>query len=132
MAEDKSVHDQIDEFNKIIDGLEDIEVKLKEEDKALILLNALPKSYENLKHAMLYRREKIITLDEVQSVVKAKELERKIEGKYDNHGESLTARGRTEKQNTKRVKNKSRSKSQERYKCLYCHKEGYFKRDCPD
>ena len=65
MGEDKMILDQIDEFNNILDDLENIDVKLENEDKALILLNALPKTYKHFKDAMLYGRAQMITLEEV-------------------------------------------------------------------
>ena len=49
--------DQIDDFNKIIDDLENIDIKMDNEDQALILLNVMPKIYEHFKDAMLYGRE---------------------------------------------------------------------------
>ena len=57
---------QLSDFNKILDDLEKIEVKLDDEDKDLLLLNALPKTYENFKDAWLFRKEQTITLEEVQ------------------------------------------------------------------
>lgn len=54
ITEDRSMEDQIDEFNKALDDLENLDVKLEDEDKAILLLNALPKSYDHLKDAMLY------------------------------------------------------------------------------
>ena len=56
MAEGKSIEDQMDEFNKIIDDLENVDVKMEEEDQAIILLSALPKSYGHFVDAMLYGR----------------------------------------------------------------------------
>lgn len=50
----------MDEFTKILDDLENIEIKLEEEDKALIMLNSLPRSYENFRDAMLYGGEQTI------------------------------------------------------------------------
>lgn len=47
---------------------------LDDEDKVIILLNALSKSFEHLKDAMLFGRESAITMDEVQSALQAKEL----------------------------------------------------------
>lgn len=64
----KPVEEQLDEFNKATDDLENIE----DEDKAILLLNALPKSFDHLKDAILYGREKAITLVEVHCVLKAK------------------------------------------------------------
>lgn len=44
----------MDEFSKAINDLEAIDVKLTEEDKAIMLLNALSKSYDHMKDATLY------------------------------------------------------------------------------
>jgi len=52
-------------FNKILDDLENIEVKLEGQDKTLLLLNALPKMYEHFKDALLFKKEHTITLKEV-------------------------------------------------------------------
>lgn len=79
MHEDKSFSEQIDEFNKIIDDLENISVKMDDDDKTLLLLNSIPKSYEQFKDAMLYGRAQTITLEEVQSLIRAKELQKKHE-----------------------------------------------------
>ncbi|XP_042005761.1 uncharacterized protein LOC121754477 [Salvia splendens] len=63
--DDKPIGDQLDQFNKILDDIENVDAKMEEEDKAIALLNALPKSFEHFKEAMLYGREKSITLMEV-------------------------------------------------------------------
>lgn len=65
ILDDKSISEQLDESNKAIDDLENIDVKKEDEDKAIILLNALPSSFDHLKDAMLYGRETTITLEEV-------------------------------------------------------------------
>lgn len=62
MVENKYVSEQIDDFNKIVDNLENIEVSLDDEDKALILLNSIPKSDEHFKDAMVYGREHTISV----------------------------------------------------------------------
>ncbi|MCI59568.1 cytochrome P450, partial [Trifolium medium] len=55
--ENKSVVEQLAEFNKIIDDLANIDVNLEDDDKAFHLLCALPKSLENLKDSLLYGKE---------------------------------------------------------------------------
>jgi len=45
MVESKTVTEQLTEFNKILDDLENIEVQLEDEDKAILLLYALPRSF---------------------------------------------------------------------------------------
>ncbi|MCH84872.1 cytochrome P450 [Trifolium medium] len=54
------------QFNKIIDDLKNIKVKLDDENKNLILLSSLPRSFELYKDALLYGKEDNITLEEVQ------------------------------------------------------------------
>ena len=56
MQEERFIEDQMDEFNKIIDDLANVDVKIEDEDQAVKLLSPLPKSYENFVDAMLYRR----------------------------------------------------------------------------
>lgn len=57
MTDERTISEQIDDFNKITDDLVNIDVKLEEDDKALLLLNAIPRSYDHFKDAMLYGRE---------------------------------------------------------------------------
>lgn len=47
MVESKPIMEQLTEFNKISDDLANIDVNLEDEDKALHLLCALPRSFEN-------------------------------------------------------------------------------------
>jgi len=49
-----------------------IKVNLEDNDKTLLLLCALPKYLDHFKDTMLYRKECIITLDEVQMDHKTK------------------------------------------------------------
>ncbi|KAK2370053.1 hypothetical protein QL285_083139 [Trifolium repens] len=86
MVEHKSVVGQLAEFNKIIDDLVNVDVNLEDEDKSFHLLCALPKSYENLKDALLYGKEGTITLDEVQSALRTKELTKFKDLKVDDVG----------------------------------------------
>ena len=70
MVESRTIEEQLAEFNKNIDDLENIGVKLEgvkleDEDKVVILLNALPKTFEHFKDALLYGKDQLITLEEV-------------------------------------------------------------------
>lgn len=87
--------DQLDEFHKVIDDLENINMKIDNEDKAIILLNSLPKMFEHLKDAMLNGRNGTISLEEVESVLRSKGLQRINEGKIDvPAGESLNVKSK--------------------------------------
>lgn len=46
IQDDRPLGDQLDEYSKVLDDLKNAEVKLQDEDKALLLLNGLPKSYD--------------------------------------------------------------------------------------
>nr|KYP53352.1 Retrovirus-related Pol polyprotein from transposon TNT 1-94 [Cajanus cajan] len=90
------------------DDLENIEVQLEDEDKALFLLNSLPRNFEHFKDAILYGKELDITLDEVQTSIRTKELQRQQDHKTDDNGESLNvSRGRSEKKGTKSERKES-------------------------
>ena len=48
MKEGRDIQGHIDDFNKLIVDLSNIGVEYDNEDKALVLLYSLPKSYETL------------------------------------------------------------------------------------
>lgn len=89
IQEDKPIVDQLDEFTKAIDDLEALDKRIKDEDKAIMLLNALPRSYDHLKDAMLYGRVLTISLDEIIFALKTKELQKFSEKGNGNHGDNL-------------------------------------------
>ena len=80
MQEDRTVESQVDFFNKLILDLENIDVTIDDEDQALLLLCALPKSFSHFKETLLYGRESL-SLIEVQSALNSKELNDKNEQK---------------------------------------------------
>ena len=57
MEEGTTTEDHLDEFNKTILDLENIDVKVKEEDQAIILLNSLDKSYSYFVDTMMFNHE---------------------------------------------------------------------------
>ena len=66
MQEGRSIEDQIDKFNKIIDDLANVDVKIKDEDQTMKLLSSLPKSYEHFIDAMLYGRMQTLTMEGIK------------------------------------------------------------------
>lgn len=106
MKEGSSLANQIDNFNRIILNLEDINVKLEDEDKAIILLSPLPPFYEHFIDTLLYERQSI-TIANVKDLLSFKEVTKKAET---NDGESLMAReGLRKKRTTNRRKWKNLS-----------------------
>ena len=57
MKEGTTVLEHLNFFNKVISKLLPVNVKIDEEDKALILLSSLPESYDHIVTTMLYSRK---------------------------------------------------------------------------
>ncbi|KAH9660266.1 hypothetical protein KPL70_024153 [Citrus sinensis] len=128
MIEGSSLEEHIDKFNKVCDTLETIDAALDDEEKALLLISSLPKSYENLVDALMYGRQSL-TLDEVKSTLNTRGLQEKQTHLEKGISEGLTAKFKTNKKKKKQGKQKNKNKD---LKCFQCHKEGHFKKDCPE
>ncbi|GJW81925.1 copia LTR rider [Tanacetum coccineum] len=83
----RKISEHIDEFNKIVLDLANIEVKFKDEDLALLLLTSLPASYEHFGDTLLYGRE-ALTLMNVMATLNSKEIKERSKAKGDD-GEGL-------------------------------------------
>lgn len=68
MAAQGNVIEHMNVFNGIVDQLEKVDVKLGEEDKALILLTSLPESFDHLVTTILYGKD-TLKMEEVQSAL---------------------------------------------------------------
>lgn len=84
-VDDKSII----ELNKTIDDLEAVEVKISDEDKAILVLNALSASYDQMRNAILYGRDKQISLSEVTTPLMSKELQKGVVQRSEALPESL-------------------------------------------
>ena len=130
MPAGRTISEHIDEFNKIVLELANIEVKFEDEDLALLLLTSLPASYEHFVDTLLYGRE-ALTLEDVMATLNSKEIKKRSKAKGDD-GEGLYVRGRTDRRNSHQSRGKSRSKSRGgRLKCYICQSEEHLKRNCP-
>ena len=94
MKPGSSIEDHLDEFNKIILDLENIEIKVEDEDQALLLLRSLSSKYETLCDTLLDSCDSL-TLEEVQAALMSKELKERSEVKEQSVDEGLMARGRS-------------------------------------
>ncbi|KAL8544381.1 hypothetical protein ACS0TY_004791 [Phlomoides rotata] len=141
MSEDKNLSEQLDTFNRYVDDLEDLDVKLEDEDKALMLLNALPRSLENFKDAVLFGSQDGVSYDGVLAAVKTKILrvqgrDAKADKKAHDPAESLNDKFKKGKKFQKgkggqldKGKNKSNESGfVERRKCYNCNKIGISRR----
>nr|GEU84370.1 retrovirus-related Pol polyprotein from transposon TNT 1-94 [Tanacetum cinerariifolium] len=88
-----SVQDHHDEFNTILIDLENLDVDIDDEDKAVLLVISLPASYKHFKEIMLYENHETLSFDDVKFALLSKQ-------KYDDDvepksGEGLVAKGRS-------------------------------------
>nr|GEU37748.1 hypothetical protein [Tanacetum cinerariifolium] len=68
----------IDQFNKLILDLANIDIEIEHEDQALMLLTSLPSSYENFVETLLYGRESL-TMEDVLATLNSRNLSQKVE-----------------------------------------------------
>jgi len=121
MKEGTAVLEHLNFFNKIINKLLAIDVKIDEEDKALILLSSLPESYDHIVTTMLYGKEALI-LEEVTSTPLSNEIRKRPNQEYQTRS-GLVVTGRKGKGEGR--KDPSSSKA-----CHFCHREDHWKNDC--
>ncbi|GJQ96508.1 retrotransposon protein, putative, ty1-copia subclass [Tanacetum coccineum] len=130
MSAGRKISEHIDEFNKIVLDLANIEIKFEDEDLALLLLTSLPASYEHFVDTLLYGW-KTLTLEDVMAALNSKEIKERSKAKEDD-GEGLYVRGRTDHRESRQSRGKSRSKSRGgRLKFSIFQSEDHLKRNCP-
>ena len=127
-----SMTEHLDNFNKILADLQNLEVEILEEDKVLLLLNSLPESYEHLTTTLLYGKDEVKFVDVSNVLVNNKYRKKGQNNHIDTTSEALTvARGRTNNRKSggpggpNRSRSKSRGASSKRnlatYQYAYCH-----------
>ncbi|GKB70506.1 retrovirus-related pol polyprotein from transposon TNT 1-94 [Tanacetum coccineum] len=113
MSPGTKLGDHIDEFNKLILDLTNIDIKIEDEDQALI---------------------ESLTMEDVLATLNSKELKKRTEGTKEETGDGLYVRGRSNYSGKAQIGRSSRFKSRggtSKLKCFICHSEGHLKRDCP-
>ncbi|KAH7575557.1 hypothetical protein JRO89_XS02G0145600 [Xanthoceras sorbifolium] len=80
-----SLVDNMDEFKRLIQDLENMSIEMDDEDQIVILLNSLPRSYENFVDTLKYGRQ----------TIKFEEIEVAIIANGKTNAECLMVRGRT-------------------------------------
>lgn len=133
IKEGVAIKDHFDEFNKLILDLENVNIDLEDEDRALILLSSLLYSYEHFVHTLLYGRQ-TLTLKDVKSALESKDLKKRANGKDQNHGEGLSVKAKPDKRNNKEKKKEDQKdkqdKKKKKRKCYFCQKERHYIKDC--
>nr|GEY40207.1 retrovirus-related Pol polyprotein from transposon TNT 1-94 [Tanacetum cinerariifolium] len=101
------VGDHIDEFNKLIFDLTNIDIEIKDEDQTLMLLTSLPSSYENFVDTLSCGSESL-TMEDVLATLNSRELKKKTEGTKEENGDGLYVRGRGSSKERLSIKKSSR------------------------
>ena len=126
-----TIKNHLDEFNKTIMDLRNIDVRIDDENQTIILMCSLSNSYEHFLNTMVYGRDTIY-IENVRAALNSRELKNKVfKSREDDSSEGLVVKGRTLKKNNDR-KGQSRSKSKGNKKCFKCNKEGHYVKNCPD
>ncbi|KAH9704469.1 hypothetical protein KPL70_011474 [Citrus sinensis] len=133
MKDGVAMKDHVDEFNKLILDLENVNIILEDEDRALILLSPLPESYEHFVDTLLYGRQ-TLSLKDVKDALESKDLKKRSDMKDQNNAKGLVVKGKPEKKHNKQTKNSIKKdkaeKKKKKRKCYFCQKEGHYIKDC--
>ncbi|KAK2987579.1 hypothetical protein RJ640_027880 [Escallonia rubra] len=143
MDEGSDLGDQISEFNRLMSQLSSIDVKLEEEDHAILLLSSLPKSYETLKTTLLIEKETLLVDDVMLALMDSSRINgtsssSQGEGlvvKSENKNGHGRGRGRSRSKNSGHVKDMSKSRGKQdnsNIECWYCKEIGHIARKCQE
>ncbi|KAK8935199.1 hypothetical protein KSP39_PZI013173 [Platanthera zijinensis] len=118
-------------FNKLVSQLRSMDVKVEEEDQALLLLSSLPRSFDHLVTTILYGKD-TLKMEEVMTTplsneTRSKSGPRADEGLFVKSKDTLSGRSRGKGKR----ENRPREKSVGRNTCHYCKEEGHWKDKCP-
>ncbi|KAG6410952.1 hypothetical protein SASPL_129025 [Salvia splendens] len=130
MQEGMPLRDHLENLNKILLDLRNVDVKVEDEDGALILLVSLPESYENFVESFMTGKE-TLSLEDFRSVLHIREdRQQATSSATENLASGLSVTGkRQKKQNPKGSKGPKGPKSDDI--CRYCKEPGHRKADCP-
>ncbi|KAJ4721172.1 Retrovirus-related Pol polyprotein from transposon TNT 1-94 [Melia azedarach] len=127
------LRDHLDQLNTILLELRNIDVKVEDEDAALILLVSLPLSYENFVQSFIVGKD-TVSLEEVRSFLHTRELRHKATGiGADNQAIGLVASGSYGHENSgkKKFKKPVSKGPKPNDVCNYCKEKGHWKSDFP-
>jgi len=137
MQKDMSLRDHLDQLNKILLDLRNVEIKVDDEDVALILLMYLPSSYETFVDSYIGGKETLTLEDTKSTLLMREDRQNAISSGIESQTSGLATIGskgheNSGKQNSnhnhKSLKSKG-SKSDDI--CHYCKEKGHWRTECP-
>jgi len=96
MQEGNDLTQHVNIFNQIITDLAQLDVKIEDEDRAIILLCSLPFSYEHIVTTLTYGKE-TIKVEEITAVLLAHNQRKQNAGESSSQGDSLYIKGGQER-----------------------------------
>ncbi|KAE8691550.1 ABC transporter B family member 18 [Hibiscus syriacus] len=134
MKDEHDLAQHVNAFNQIVSDLARLDVKIEDEDKAMILLCLLPPSYEHMV-TLTYGKE-TIKVEEITAALLAHN-QRKQNAGESSQADSLYVKGnrdrgrKPEKAGFGKRNFISKSRDKKTIHCYKCKEAGYMKRDCP-
>ena len=131
MAEGTSIQSHLNEFNSLIIDLEKLDVKIDDEDKAILLVVSLPATFKHFKEIMLYGNHDTLSFENVKSNLLSKE-KFDVDSRSEVNAEGLIVRGRSSHKGSS-SRSKSRSKSRDHKSRIfyrYCKKDNHDISQC--
>ena len=125
MQEGSDLAEHINVFNQLIADLVKVDVKIDDEDRAIILLCSLPASYEHLVTTLTYGKEDV-KVDEIIAALLAHEQRRKNNASEEPSGSAFTVRGDYSGEDKKGDRKKKGPQ------CYKCKGWGHKKAQCPE
>ena len=131
MKEGTKIADHLNVFNNLIFQLNNMDVHIEDEDKAVNLLCTLPESWGHVISSISLSTSDTLEFDTVIGALLFEELRNKANIESSTP-EALYVRGRSKEKGensrgTSRYKSKGRKS---KLKCWYCNKTGHLKKDC--
>ena len=131
-----SMTEHLNDYNKILADLLNLDVEILDEDKALLLLNSLPKDYDHLSTTLMYGKD-TITFDDVSNALMNNEYRKKDMQANGDSGEALSVRGRSTNRKDAGGRGRSKSKGKgastsgtagrvAKDECAYCREKGHI------
>ena len=140
MSSTQLIERNVDEFLKIKADLENVDMLISDEDKAVMYLMSLPRQFDGLKDILRYSKLSL-TLTDVVTAIKSKELESEfqvkspkkssealfVKGKGNSKGSKYERKSQSSEAKNKYVKEKNKPKKV----CWSCGEHGHFKMQRP-
>ena len=130
------LRNHLENLNSILLDLRNLDVKIDDEDAALILLVSLPNSYGNFVESFVVGKDSL-TLEEVKAALYTRELRQKATGDNNDYGSGLVVRSgkNSRKKNGSNNSNGASTDGSSNTRniiCYHCREPGHFRSKCPE